>query len=243
MKDLSGYKLVFFDDFDKGALDMNAWEDRRIGRSGCGYDSMGQVSFDGSLLHIKGKYEPAGEFGPGWYGCSLSVKKRWTKGYYECRCKPGHALNGGLWSAFWIQAEHPYDPKLSRGGRDGAELDIFECWTGTDGVEYFESTIHCAGMEKRLRPSKDLDSLTFVRFVPDNLCSEFHTFGLDWDDDAYTVYMDGVKIASTSWGDGTSSASGEVVLSVCVPGSADFTDDTDYVNDFVVDWVKIWQKD
>ena len=240
MKDLSGYKLVFFDDFDKGELG-DAWEFRGPGPRRCGYNSEKQLSFDDTCMHIKGEYKE-GEYGLGWYAGMIRMKERWNKGYFECRCKPSHALLNGLWSAFWFQAEHPYDGAISKGGINGAELDIFECWTGIDGVEYFESTIHCSGMKKRLAPSHDLDSLTFVRFVPDNLCSEFHTFALDWDDDAYTVYMDDVKIASTSWGDGISTAPGELVLSLELPGNAEFTDDKTYNCDFAVDWVKIWKK-
>jgi beta-glucanase (GH16 family) len=241
MKDVSGYKLVFFDDFDGKQLDENIWYARGIGKRSNGIVSEEQISISDSCLHIKGEYKSS-KYGTGWHVASAAIRQRYTKGYFECRCRPTHAINGGIWSAFWIQAEHPYEAELSRGGRNGAELDIFECYTGIDGVEYFESTIHCAGMEKRINSSRELDSLTFVRAVPDRLCSEFHDFGLEWDDDAYTVYMDGVKLASTSWGDGTSSAPGEVILSLCLAGNENFDSDRKYSCDFAVDWVKIWQK-
>ena len=242
MKDLTDYKLVFFDDFDKGTLDTDMWAVRGVGPRRCGFNSEKQISFDDTCIHFKGEYKE-GEYGAGWYGGMVNLKCRWTKGYYECKCRPSHALPGGLWSAYWFQAEHPYDKNLSHGGRDGAEIDIFECYTGTDGVEYFESTIHCAGMEKSLAPSRDLDSLTFIRAVPENLCSDFHIFGLDWDDENYTIYLDGVKLASTGWGDGTSSAPGELILSLELPANENFTDDKSYTCDYAVDWLKIWKKE
>ena len=241
MKDLSGYKLVFFDDFDKGELDLDVWQSNdHPARNGA--FSIRQASVKDSCLTLTGEYKD-GESGTGWYGCSLQLKQLYTKGYFECRCKPSHAETGGQWSAFWMNPLHPYEPEISRGGLGGAELDVFECYTGVDGVEYFESTIHCAGMEKRLAPGKKLDSLTFVRFVPDNLCSEFHTFGFDWDDEAYTVYMDGVKLASTSWGDGISTVPTKVFLSMCIPFDRDYVGDTTHVSKFEIDWLKIWQKE
>ena len=163
MKDLTGYKLVFSDDFDRDTMGDD-WMPRWTGGSNGCYSSAEQVSFRDSCMHITGQYKTEGEFGPGWYGGSMVLRKLYTKGYFECRCKPGHApKNKGLWTAYWIQPDHPYEPEISKGGLGGAEMDVFECYTGDDGVEFFESTIHCAGKQQRIRPSKPLDSLIFLR--------------------------------------------------------------------------------
>ena len=63
-----------------------------------------------------------GAYGAGWYAAAISLFETYNRGYFEIRCKCNDG--GEFWSAFWIQADHPYDHELSKGGVGGAELDI-----------------------------------------------------------------------------------------------------------------------
>lgn len=97
-------------------------------------------------------------------------------GYYECRCRLQQML--GWWSAFWIQSPiigASLDPAES-----GSEIDVMECFrpghvhdhnvfTGGYGLDMKHN--HIGGM--------DVDP------------TEFHRFGLLWDETGYTFYVDG----------------------------------------------------
>ncbi|MBQ4086217.1 MAG: glycoside hydrolase family 16 protein [Clostridia bacterium] len=100
-------------------------------------------------------------------------------GYYECRCRLQQ--KDGWWTAFWIQSPvigSSLDPKDS-----GVEIDVMECFrlgtvhphnvfTGGYGLDM--KNIKVGGFE-------GLDQ------------SEFHRFGLLWDETGYTFYVDGVE--------------------------------------------------
>lgn len=99
-------------------------------------------------------------------------------GYYECRCRLQQ--KAGWWTAFWIQSPiigASLDAKYT-----GAELDIMEFFTprkinrhnvfaGGYGLDMMRHG--CGGL--------NLDQ------------TEFHRFGLLWEESGYTFYIDGVK--------------------------------------------------
>ncbi len=121
---LDGYRLVFEDDFNGDSLDLDNWFYRGSGPSRAGFHGPSQVEVKDGNLIMTASYLENGEFGPGWYTGSIALKKRYCKGYFEIKCK----CNAGteFWSAFWIQADRPYDHEASQGGKNGAEIDIFE---------------------------------------------------------------------------------------------------------------------
>jgi beta-glucanase (GH16 family) len=98
-------------------------------------------------------------------------------GYYECRCKLQNY--DGWWSAFWMQSPvigSSLNPAVS-----GVETDIMEAFKPKNvaghaihyngyGVDHKSKV---AGKGKEL--SKD----------------EYHTFGLLWEEDGYTFFIDG----------------------------------------------------
>ena len=101
-----------------------------------------------------------------------------TYGYYECRCKLQRDPKG-WWSAFWLQS-----PII------GSSLDPAESGTELDIMEYFEAgkvDTHCIytggyGQDCKsahIGGGADLDSAVF------------HRYGLLWNEDGYTFYVDG----------------------------------------------------
>ncbi|MBQ7100860.1 MAG: hypothetical protein IJN81_04455 [Clostridia bacterium] len=144
--DLTGYSLVFEDEFEGDSLNLDDWRYVASGPDRGGFNSPEQVSVKDGNLFLTGEYKEDGNYGAGWYGADIALNEWYKQGYFEirCICNPG----GGFWSAFWIQARHPYEAQYSQGGIGGAELDIFEAMDyGEFGCENaVAQTIHCAGV-------------------------------------------------------------------------------------------------
>ncbi|MBR4940781.1 MAG: nucleoside hydrolase [Clostridia bacterium] len=250
--DLSDYKLVFEDDFNGDALDTDKWEFRHKGKTGCGFDGTENVRVENGNLIIKTGYFENGEFGPGWYGADLHIKKRFRRGYFECRCICNDPLPTNFWSAFWLQARGPYTPEISRGGVGGAELDVMEScrvWqlsdeegvrTGTPGVE---ANIHVTGAENvpYTFPGHTTQHPFPIRTHLPDCYTQYHTYALEWTEDVYRFYVDGNCTLETSWADGVSTQDQEVCVSICAP-SAEPKDRSAW-GEMTVDYVRVWQKE
>ena len=112
-------------------------------------------------------------------------KKLFLYGYFECRARLQQLP--GWWSAFWMQSPMigaTLDPHLS-----GSEVDIMESFRpGTMNW----NNIFTGGYGKQMRRQKlgpslrDLDK------------SVYHRFGLLWEKDRYTFYVDGEKTYETT---------------------------------------------
>lgn len=98
-------------------------------------------------------------------------------GYYECRCKLQERT--GWWSAFWLQS--PIIGTCIDEGISGVEVDIMECFhPGSVG----EHMLHYGGYGES-HQSK------FASERKDYSLGEYHTFGVHWEPDGYTFYVDG----------------------------------------------------
>lgn len=98
-----------------------------------------------------------------------------TYGYVEIRTKiaPGQ----GMWSAFWM---------LPVSHQDGYELDVLEI-LGRDPTTYtaFDHAWPTFGT-------------SVVDHLPFNTTSDFHTYGVDWEPDHVTWFLDGTPVATYS---------------------------------------------
>ena len=100
-------------------------------------------------------------------------------GYYECRCKFQKDPET-MWSAFWMQSPSvgtAYDP----------------CWAGVevDIMEHFHAGEITAG---NYSYGAQAESLGRVFHKVKETEDGFHTFGLHWTPDKYTIYCDGEVI-------------------------------------------------
>lgn len=99
-------------------------------------------------------------------------------------------------------------------------------------------TIHCNGWDDDV---ENIDSRTLGKFkVGNDIYNEYNTYGLEWTEDEYIFYINGVESARSSFGNGVSTIPEEVIVSLELPGSADF--EKDYSTQMVIDYVKIYQK-
>ncbi|MBR2731320.1 MAG: glycoside hydrolase family 16 protein [Clostridia bacterium] len=230
---LEGYEQVFFDDFNGDALDQSVWQLRHPGRN-----SYRQATVENGNLLLTGEYLEDGENGPGWYSCDLQLRQKYLRGYFEIRCKCSDTAD--FWSAFWIQADHPYDHTLSQGGVGGCELDIFEAMFASESSALRRNavvqTVHCNGWDD---DEEHIDSRILGKFKVDDPYGAYHTYALQWTETEYIFYIDGVESARSSFGNGVSQAEEYVCVSLCTPQEWTISRDTRAV--FTVDYVKILQ--
>lgn len=238
---LDGYSLVFFDDFDGDTLNTDVWKHRGVGARRCGFNAESQAEVRDGNLYLTAEYLEDGKFGAGWYSGMISLKQHYLRGYFEIRCKCNK--DKGFWSAFWIQSpNNPYDHNISQGGIYGAEIDIFEAMSADAKLlssrNSVTQTIHCNGWDDDV---ENIDSRTLGKFkVGNDIYNEYNTYGLEWTEDEYIFYINGVESARSSFGNGVSTIPEEVIVSLELPGSADF--EKDYSTQMVIDYVKIYQK-
>lgn len=112
-------------------------------------------------------------------------------GYYECRARLQQ--EEGWWSAFWLQSITQgtcLDP-----ARGGVECDIMESFepgvifpaafhTNGCGEEYFSFTSPRLPAKGAWRERVDSVSMNLDK-------TKFHVFGMLWEKDGYTIYVDG----------------------------------------------------
>ena len=236
---LDGYSLVFEDEFEGGSLDADVWFFRSSGGRRGGYNAPSQIKVENGNLIITAEYLENGESGEGWYAGAVSLRQQYCRGYFEIKCKCNDG--GDFWSAFWIQASNPYDHDISKGGPGGAELDIFEApYGGKKLSPLYNSvtqTIHCNGSDD---DPEHIDSRMLGIFKGNNIYTEYNTYGLEWTEDEYIFYINGVETARSSFGSGVSQVDESVIVSLELPD--EITLDKDYSSQFIVDYVRIYQK-
>lgn len=237
--DLTGYNIVVYDEFEGDTLNEDLWEVRGNGPRRCGYNASSQVDVRNGNLVITGEYLENGEYGEGWYTAAVKLKERYKQGYFEIRCIVNDSP--GYWSAFWIQADSPYTASVSKGGVGGAELDIFESYC-YDGDKYaVTNTIHCAGVDG---VQEGFQSALLGQFYGKNINKEYNTYGLEWTEDEYIFYVNGVETVRSSFGNGVSQVPEDVIVSLEIPDdeALEGFDKDNFKTEFIVDYVKIYQK-
>ena len=81
--DLSGYEIVFEDEFDGSELNTDVWEYRSSGERRGGFNAPSQVKLENGNMIMTGEYLKDGEFGEGWYTGMIKIKERYCKGYFD----------------------------------------------------------------------------------------------------------------------------------------------------------------
>jgi beta-glucanase (GH16 family) len=199
------------------------------------------VKVENGNMVMTGEYLPNGNYGEDWYTGMIKLKERYCKGYFEIRCIVNS--DPGYWSAFWIQADSPYTASVSKGGIGGAEIDIFESMSLENkiGKNSIAQTIHCAGVDG---VQEGFQSERLGDFYGKNIYEEYNTYGLEWTDDEYIFYINGVETRRSSFGNGVSEVPEDVIVSLEIPDEeklAELNKDT-YKTEFIVDYVRIFQK-
>lgn len=221
----NGYRLVWEDNFDGSKLDPNKWECRGTGARRVGYNDPSMVKVSEGMLHlmydIREDSIMAGAVGTEGHfsGCY---------GYYECRAKLQNSV--GPWAAFWMQS-----PLISQGadpGKFGTEIDIFEYFK-----ELGDNVLtHCLHWAYGPNMQSTDQMVSHVK----GLAKGFHTFGLEWTPEKYSFYIDGKKYHEQTVG--ISHIKEYIILSMEIPGKLQGLKMAQAPDEFVVDYVKVYQK-
>ncbi len=237
--DLTGYELVFEDEFEGTELDMDVWKSRCEGAGRAGFGSIEQVSVEDGALKITGEYREDGPYGEGWYCGSVSLREWYTRGYFEIRmiCAPSK----GFWSAFWLQGDGSYHPETSKGGVGAVEIDICEAFYGSVGKEdAYTPAMHLSGLNGSTEDK--IFSRNLGSFNGNNIYSEYNTYGMMWTETEYIFYVNGVEATRTDFGDGICVNPEEVIVSLELPHAVNIEGVShDEVVDMYVDYVRIYQ--
>lgn len=179
-------KLVWQDEFDGTILDSTKWEIQegdgseyglwRWGNNEEQYYRKENVTVSGGVLRIKAIKE---SFGGLEYtsGRVRSLNKGDFKyGKFQASIKMSNA--GGLWHAFWMLPSNPTQPWPISG-----EIDVME-FVGNKTNEIF-NTIHFADNLGNRRQIGETEPIVY-----DN---NFHKYGVEWDANKITWYLDDVE--------------------------------------------------
>ena len=203
------FKLVWNDEFDGDRLDEAKWGYRTNfwGRSAHWFATPedNAVEVKDGLLRMKLVKRADGQFvspqlqtgeivwdishtdtGKGFWPLAKRARSKFMHryGYYECRCRLQQ--KAGWWSAFWMQA--PMQGCSLDARRAGIEHDIMESFDpGLIIPHCFHYNGYGAehGCFRIPRVRRNADAMLALDKT------QYHVFGLLWEPDGYTVYIDG----------------------------------------------------
>ena len=252
------WKLVWADEFDGTELDKTKWDYRlsMMGQSWPAWTDKG-VELDGKSNAVFKIFEENGkivssQLQTGYNFMDTPIKKtkfcgedlQWQigklkeskylkkYGYFECRCKL--QKKKGWWSAFWIQS--PIIGASLDSAQTGSEVDIMECFNPGD-IAHHNVFTGGYGEDNKYKTAGGVEGLDI---------NEYHTFGLHWNKEGYTFYIDGKEDGHI---DGHVSQIPQFILiSTEVNGyrkeSRTFTEEAKAAvgDEFIVDYVRVFDE-
>jgi len=252
-----GYGLVFNDEFNGSELDRRKWFTRYIysgetldhlNKENQRYADNGNHRLAGGTLNLTAtRLKLSQPSGANYESGMIRSDFTLTYGFLEARVKMPKGL--GVWPAFWLNSD------VSESGRFGwpPEIDIFEYVN--NGKEDKPNQLHISTTDTPGEPTQ----FTFLHekfstrikeyFAPFNFDEGFHTIGAEWTPRDVTVYVDGLKIMTSTmrwvYADGTQAGPAHVLLNLAIgDGWAGRygIDDSAFPQAFAVDWVRVYQK-
>ena len=246
--DLDKFDLTFEDNFD-GELDRSVWSghyqygNTTVSRKGSYWNQYLAQTKDGNLvIPVVYLEEGMGGEGAGWYSAGVDTDADAENGfsqkfgYFECRCILPKGSD--IWSAFWLMNSGVFDEDGS--GRDGTEIDIFESDCYGDFMENaVTSNLHFDGYGDAHQKHGATKFL-----LKNNPYEEFNTYGLEWNENEYIFYINGVETFRTDFG-GVSQNEEYLILSVEMKGEDGVPSERENVPaegaEFIIDYVKVYQ--
>ncbi|MBR2868122.1 MAG: glycoside hydrolase family 16 protein [Clostridia bacterium] len=246
--EIDNFRETFCEDFDK-EIDWSIWSGHyQYGnttepRKGSYWNKNLAYTENGNLI-IPVVYleDGMGGKGAGWYTAGIDTDSDAENGfsqkygYFECRCILPKGAD--IWSAFWLMNDGVYNEDGS--GRDGTEIDIFE--SDRYGARFgntVTSNLHFDGYGDAHRK---MGARAF--FTGNNPYEEFNTYGLEWNENEYIFYINGVETFRTDFG-GVSQNEEYLILSVEMRGEDGVPSERENAPadgaQFVVDYVKVYQ--
>jgi beta-glucanase (GH16 family) len=171
----------------------------------------------------------------------LQSVKAWRYGYFEAEAKvpPGN----GTWPAFWMLNDRLRNPGTQEkvGWPKAGEIDIMEN-VGYD-PKNFHFSLHCENYNWT-KPKQR------TKVVSVDNPFDFHKFGLDWEPDSITFYMDGKEAYRVEKDDASFDSwpfrdPFYIILNLAIGGfwgGAKGIDPTIFPSKYIVRYVKVYQR-
>lgn len=143
-------------------------------------------------------------------------------GYVEARARVPRG--SGLWSAIWmLPANHQEKP----------EIDIFEIVGETPNLVY--QSLHAVTSEQPIR---------HVEATSDDMTADWHVYGLDWEPNGITWYVDGRQTFSVTDPSVIPTVPMYLVIDLAVGGDfpTKVLPSTPFPSAMQVDYVRVWQR-
>ncbi len=246
--DMNKFTETFSEEFS-GELDRSIWSghyqygNNTEARKGSYWNQFLAKTKNGNLI-IPVTYleEGMGGKGAGWYSAGIDTDPDAPNsfsqkfGYFECRCILPKGAD--IWSAFWLMNDGVYEENGN--GRDGTEIDIFESDCYGDFLENaITSNLHFDGYNDF---HQSHGATKFL--LKNNPYEEFNTYGLEWNENEYIFYINGVETFRTDFG-GVSQNEEYLILSVEMKGENGIPSDRENKpaddSEFIVDYIKVYQ--
>ncbi|MBP3938795.1 MAG: glycoside hydrolase family 16 protein [Clostridia bacterium] len=246
--DMDKFVLTFEDDFE-GELDRSVWSghyqygNTTEARKGSYWNQNLAETKDGNLvIPVVYLEDGMGGKGAGWYTAGIDTDSDAPNGfsqkygYFECRCILPKGAD--IWSAFWLMNDGVFN--ADGNGRDGTEIDIFESDCYGDLLENaVTSNLHFDGYDDAHQKHGATKFL-----LKNNPYEEFNTYGLEWNEDEYIFYINGVETFRTDYG-GVSQNEEYLILSVEMKGDNGIPSERENIPaegaEFIVDYVKVYR--
>jgi beta-glucanase (GH16 family) len=183
--------LVWSDEFSGAALDASKWSVNEPGMWGDAINSGSAARVGNGALTIT-TYTDAGN-GKN-YAAVLGTQDHFltTYGYFESRIK--FNSSPGMWSAFWLESPTVGKP-LGDPATAGVEIDVTEHRatddTGAGVANRYNTALHWDGYGANHKTVGHLNGP-----VAGLGNGSWHTYGLLWEPDGYTFYVDDVAMWS-----------------------------------------------
>ena len=222
------WALTFSDDFDGDTLDDSKWErcpeQERSDLGAYWSDSCSWLDGEGHLVINVRKQD-------GRY-CSGAIqtqgKFEQAYGYFEIRCKL--QSEPGFWTAFWLMGDTVGN--VGNGSQDGVEIDIMEALKREDPV--IHHNLHWDGYGVH-------HQTTGTDVTVPGIFDGYHTFGLEWNEEAYIFYVDGQETWRTT-ADGICTAPLFIIISAEVGTWGGDITQAALPDSMLVDYVKVYQE-
>lgn len=246
--DMDKFEITFADEFE-GELDRSVWSghyqygNKTVSRKGSYWNQYLAETKDGNLvIPVVYLEDGMGGEGAGWYTAGVDTDADAPNGfsqkfgYFECRCILPEGAD--VWSAFWLMNSGVFD--VDGSGQDGTEIDIFE----SDGYEKLlkynvSSNLHFDGYGDA---HQKMGAKRFL--LSNNPYEEYNTYGLEWNEDEYIFYINGVETFRTSFG-GVSQNPEYLILSVEMRGEDGIPSERANApadgTEFIIDYVRVYQ--
>jgi beta-glucanase (GH16 family) len=183
-----------WDEFDGNRLDATKWWDINPewkGRQPAAFMPSNVSVYDGKLHLTMKKEEPPAELKAQGYhtytSAAVQSKTKVLYGYFEVTAK---AMASAGSSAFWFYSNTP---------KEWTEIDVFEIGARAPG---FERKDHITVHVFHTPTEKEHWQIGSAWITPWDPADGYHVYGLDWEKDQLSFYVDGVLVRrgpNTHW--------------------------------------------